>query len=69
MVSDKVRLMRDECDNYDHTVISIISFSHLLRYDEKTGRLTGIIFFYGKKNGNNQKTIGSFRIKMSHLIL
>lgn len=50
MASDPIQQFRDEADNYDQTVISLISFAHLLRYEPTTKKFKqGSYFFMGRR--------------------
>ncbi|MFA7694085.1 MAG: hypothetical protein WCX63_00990 [Methanoregula sp.] len=56
MVSDLIQQFRDDSDNYDQTVISLISFAHLLRYDNTNGKLKKDSFFFiGRKMDTSDK--------------
>lgn len=56
MVTDPIQQLRDEADNYDQTVLSLISFAHLLRYDNSNGKLKNDSFFFmGRKMTTSNK--------------
>jgi len=56
MVSDPIQQFRVDSDNYDQTVISLISFAHLLRYDMSKGaHRKGSFFFIGRKMDTSNK--------------
>jgi len=50
MAKDGFQRLKDESDNYEQTVLAIISFAHLLRYDDsKKEFLPDSLFFIGRK--------------------
>ena len=56
MAEDDVQKLRDESDNYEQTVISLISFAHLLRYENSNKKLKqGSYFFIGRKMDTSSK--------------
>ncbi len=64
MATDGVQRLKDESDNYEQTVIAIISFAHLLRYDDSPKNyLPDSVFFIGRKmdtSPNNRINPNSF---------
>ena len=56
MATDGFQRLKDESDNYEQTVIAIISFAHLMRYDDsKKEFLPDSLFFIGRKMDTSPK--------------